>query len=147
MTPPVERCLGLDLGEKRIGVAVSDQLWCIASPLSSLARVGPKKDLVRIRSIIEEFSVGRVVVGLPVSMDGSFGEAATRTLEFVERLRAALSVPVETWDERLTTRAAERALLEADVRRDRRRELVDGIAASLILQGYLDYRNSGGSPR
>ena len=143
----VERCLGVDLGEKRIGISLSDALGWTAGPLAALARVGWKKDLAALRSLILEHEVGRVVVGLPINMDGSTGEMARRTQEFVERFRLTVSIPVETWDERLTTVQAERILLEADLRRDKRRHVIDSMAACLILQGYLDYRNAGGVPR
>jgi putative Holliday junction resolvase len=143
----VERCLGVDLGEKRIGISMSDALGWTAGPLAALARVGWKKDLAALRSLILEHEVGRVVVGLPINMDGSTGEMARRTQEFVERFRLTVSIPVETWDERLTTVQAERILLEADLRRDKRRQVIDSMAACLILQGYLDYRNAGGVPR
>ena len=108
--------------------------------------MGWKKDLARIRAAIEEFGVGRIVVGLPIRMDGSEGARAEKTLQFVEKLRKGTHIPVETWDERLSTREAERRLLEADVKRMKRRKLVDGVAAAIILQGYLDYRNGGGVP-
>ena len=144
---PLERCLGLDLGEKRIGVALSDPLGWTAGPLPAVARIGWKKDLASLRSLIETHEVGRIVVGLPIRMDGTVGEMARRTQLFVERLRACVSIPVETWDERLTTVQAERVLLEADVRREKRRKVIDSMAAGLILQGYLDYRNAGGAPR
>ena len=143
----MERCLGLDLGEKRIGLSLSDALGWTAGPLEALARVGWKKDLAALRSLIVQHEVQRVVVGLPIQMNGTEGEMARRTREFVERFRRTISIPVETWDERLTTVQAERILVEADLRRDRRREVVDSMAACLILQGYLDYRNAGGLPR
>jgi len=147
MQNSVERCLGLDLGEKRIGVALSDPLGWTAGPLTAVARIGWRRDLAALRSLIDSHEVCRVIVGLPIRMDGTAGERARRTQEFVERLRASLSIPVESWDERLTTAQAERVLLEADVRREKRRQVVDSMAASLILQGYLDYRNAGGIPR
>jgi putative holliday junction resolvase len=147
MTDPVERCLGLDVGEKRIGLALSDPLGWTASPLPTLSRESWRKDVARIREAVERWEIRRVVVGLPIRMDGTSGEAAESILRFVERLRSVVRVAVETWDERLSTREAERMLVGADVRRNKRRQVIDGIAASLILQGYLDYRNSGGKPR
>jgi putative Holliday junction resolvase len=140
----VERILGLDVGERRIGIAISDPLGWIASPLPVVERVSWKKDLARIRALLEQHGATRVVVGLPIRMDGTPGERAERTLEFVRRLQATTRVPVVTRDERLTTREAERRMLEADVRRERRRDVIDGLAASLILQGYLDsHRDQG----
>ncbi len=138
----MERCLGLDLGERRIGVALSDPLGWTAAPLPAVERISWKKDLARVRALLAEHQVGRVVVGLPIRMDGTSGERAQRTLEFVRRLQATIPVPVVTWDERLSTREAERRLVEDDVRRERRREVIDGIAATLILQGYLDSRRA-----
>jgi putative Holliday junction resolvase len=143
----MERLLGLDVGDRRIGVAVSDPMGWTASPLQPVERVSWKKDLSRIRSLIEEYRAAGVVVGLPIRMNGTPGERAEKTMEFVRRLQATTKVPVVTWDERLTTREAERRMLEADVRRGRRREVIDGIAASLILQGYLDSRREDGEPR
>jgi len=143
----MERCLGLDFGDRRIGVAVSDPLGWTASPLPPVERVSWKKDLARVRSLLEEYRVALVVVGLPIRMDGTRGERAERTLEFVRRLQTTTRVPVVTWDERLSTREAERRMVEDDVRRERRREVIDGIAASLILQGYLDNRNAGEGSR
>ena len=147
MGDSVERCLGLDLGDKRIGLALSDALGWTAGPLPTLTRVGWKKDLAALRSLISAHEVRRIVIGLPLRMDGLEGERARRTRDFVDRLRSALPIPVETWDERLTTVEAERALLQADLRREKRRKVVDSVAAILILQGYLDYRNAGGDPR
>ena len=143
----MERCLGLDVGDRRIGVSLSDPLGWTAAPLPPLERVSWKKDLAGVRSLLEEHKVGVVVVGLPIRMDGTRGERAERTLEFVRRLQATTRVPVVTWDERLTTVEAERRMVEDDVRRERRREVVDGIAACLILQGYLDNRHAGEGPR
>jgi len=147
MGSSVERTLALDLGDRRIGLALSDALGWTAGPLPSLTRIGWKKDLSALRSLIGEHEVRRIVVGLPIRMDGTEGERARLTHEFIERLRRAVPIPVETWDERLTTVEAERTLIQAEVRREKRRQVVDSMAASLILQGYLDYRNAGGSPR
>jgi putative Holliday junction resolvase len=147
MADSVERCLGMDLGDKRIGLALSDALGWTAGPLPPLIRIGWKKDLAALRSLISAHEVRRIVIGLPIRMDGMEGERARRTRDFVDRLKSALPIPIETWDERLTTVEAERVLLQADLRRERRRLVVDSVAASLILQGYLDYRNAGGGPR
>ena len=147
MQNSVERCLGLDLGEKRIGVSLSDPLGWTAGPLPALQRIGWKKDVAALRALVQSHEVQRIVVGLPIRMDGTTGEMALRTQEFVDRLRRSLGIPVETWDERLTSVQAERVLLEADVSRGRRRQVIDSMAACLILQGYLDFRNAGGAPR
>ena len=143
----VERCLGMDLGTKRIGLALSDPLGWTAAPLPALSRVGWKKDLAALRRLVETHAVLRIVVGLPLRMDGEPGEQAKQAQEFAARIRVELGVPVETWDERLTTVQAERTLIDSDVRRERRRQVIDSLAASLILQGYLDYRNAGGASR
>ena len=143
----VERCLGMDLGTKRIGLALSDPLGWTAAPIPALSRVGWKKDLAALRRLVETHAVLRIVVGLPLRMDGEPGEQARQAQEFAARLRGELGVPVETWDERLTTVQAERMLIDADVRRERRRQVIDSLAASFILQGYLDYRNGGGASR
>ena len=143
----VERCLGMDLGTKRIGLALSDPLGWTAAPIPALPRVGWKKDLAALRRLVETHAVLRIVVGLPLRMDGEAGEQAKQAQEFAARLQSGLGVPVETWDERLTTVQAERTLIDSDVRRERRRQVIDSLAASIILQGYLDYRNGGGASR
>ncbi|HEV8336092.1 MAG TPA: Holliday junction resolvase RuvX [Candidatus Polarisedimenticolia bacterium] len=142
----MSRCLGLDVGERRIGVALSDPLGWTASPLPPIERASWKKDLARIRALLEEHEVARVVVGLPVRLDGTPGKSAERAMDLVRRLRGTTKVPVVTWDERLTTREAERRLIEADVSRARRKEVIDGMAASLILQGFLDAAGAPGEP-
>ncbi len=132
------RTLGLDIGAKTIGVAVSDELGWTAQGVTTLARRGLDADLAAIRRLVEEWTVERIVVGLPRNMDGSIGPAARAVLEFAETLKRALGLPVVTWDERLSTVAATRTLLAADVSRRRRRTVVDKLAAVFILQGYLD---------
>ena len=134
------RALGLDVGEKRIGVAISDPLGLVASPLRVIERKAPEEDIRELNGLIKAEGVEVVVVGLPRNMDGSFGQPAEAVLRFCELLREKANVPVETWDERLSTVAANRALLEADLSRAKRRRIVDSTAASLILQGYLDNR-------
>jgi len=139
------RVMGLDVGEKRIGVAVSDPMGWTAQGLEVIISKGSyEADINRIREIVQEYGVGRVVVGLPKNMDGSSGPQAGRVKIFAGRLSEALGLPVELWDERLSTVAAEKLLIEADLSRARRRQVVDKMAAALILQGYLDYR--GGKP-
>ncbi|HWP34392.1 MAG TPA: Holliday junction resolvase RuvX [Thermodesulfobacteriota bacterium] len=132
------RVLGLDVGSKTIGVAVSDEFGWTAQGLTTLARTGREADVAAVRRLVEAWGAERVVVGLPRNMDGSIGPAARAVLEFAEALGAALPVPVVTWDERLTTAAATRTLLEAGLSRRRRRRVVDTLAATFILQGYLD---------
>jgi putative Holliday junction resolvase len=132
------KVLGLDIGEKRIGIAVSDALRCTAQGLTVLNRSGVADDIGVIKELIKTSQVSEVVVGLPKNMDGSLGEGARKVLSFVSKLEEALSVPIVLWDERWTTVAATRMLLQADVTRKKRRKVVDKVAAVLILQGYLD---------
>ncbi|MBI3595834.1 MAG: Holliday junction resolvase RuvX [Nitrospirae bacterium] len=140
MSASGERILALDLGAIRIGLAVSDELGWTAHGLPTLERVGPKKDIARLRDIVAQYQVQKLVVGLPRNMNGSLGPQANLVLEFIEQLKNKLRLDVIPWDERLTTQAAERVLLEADLSRAKRRKKVDQVAAVLILQGYLDSR-------
>ncbi len=133
-----ERILALDVGTRRIGLAVSDELGWTAHGLPTLARISLRKDIARLRELVSEHGVAKLVVGLPRNMNGTLGQKAGEVLELIEVLRERLNLDVVPWDERLTTRAAERVLLEADVSRAKRRKKVDQIAAVLILQGYLD---------
>ena len=134
------RVAALDVGEARIGVAVSDELGITAQPLGVVRRVGGRRDLEALAAMLAPYAPVRLVVGLPLELRGSEGPQAARVRAFAEKAAAHLALPLEFWDERLTTVAAERTLLEADVSRRRRREVVDKIAASLILQGYLAQR-------
>ena len=137
------RVMGLDLGDKRIGVALSDPLGWTAQGLDVITGGGGAKgDIRRIKEIAVKHEVGKVVVGLPLNMDGSAGPRAEKARDFAGRLAAALGLPVELWDERLTTAEAERLLIEADVRRAGRRRVIDKMAAVLILQNYLDRKGS-----
>ena len=138
------RTLALDLGDRRIGVALSDPLGLAAHPLMTLTRVGWSADLGRIRDLARENEVVRIVVGLPLAMDGTRGGRVRLTEAFMERVRAATGLPVVPWDERLTTVQAERALLEGDVSRARRRRVIDQVAAAILLQAYLDARRAAG---
>ncbi|MCU0268156.1 MAG: Holliday junction resolvase RuvX [Acidimicrobiales bacterium] len=135
------RVLGLDLGTKRVGVALSDPTGTIASPYEVLARSGSRAvDHRRIAELVEEVGAERVVVGLPRSLSGAIGPAARAALEEIDALGDTLGVPVEAYDERLTTVSAERALREADVRGKNRRAVVDKVAAAVMLQAWLDGR-------
>lgn len=135
------RVLGVDLGSKRIGIAVSDRSGTIASPLTVLARSGDVgADHRRIADLVVEEEAVCVVVGLPLNMNGSEGPRAEASRKFAEQLTSALGLPVELWDERLSTMAATRTLLEADVSRAKRKEVIDQVAAQFILQGWLDAR-------
>jgi putative holliday junction resolvase len=134
------RIAALDVGEARIGVAVSDELGITAQGVGVIRRVGGRRDLEALAALLAPYAPTRLVVGLPLDMRGAEGKAAARVRAFAERVAEHLALPLEFWDERFTTVAAERALLEADVSRERRREVVDKVAATLILQGYLARR-------
>ncbi|HSG05030.1 MAG TPA: Holliday junction resolvase RuvX, partial [Nitrospiria bacterium] len=140
------RILALDVGDRRIGIAVSDELQWTAHGLRTLERKGPKQEVRELREIVAEYGVTRLVVGLPRNMDGSEGPRAREAIEFAEKLKTRLKVEVVTWDERLTTRAAERVMIEADVSRSKRRKKLDQVSAVIILQGYLDSIQGGGPP-
>lgn len=137
------RILGLDLGEKTIGVALSDEMGWTAQPLTTIRRSGVRADLEALRAIVREHGVDEIVVGHPLNMDGRAGPAATSAEAFAREIEAALGRPVRLWDERLSTVGAERVLLEADLSRRKRRRVIDRAAAAFILQGYLDGRARG----
>ena len=128
--------LGIDFGQARIGLAISDDLRLLAHPLETIA--ADKSSEKRIAEIVRDRKIDKVVVGVPRHMSGQVGDSASRALEFVTKLRASLPCPVETWDERLTTVAAERALRDAGKKTHKTRQIVDQVAAQMILQGYLD---------
>lgn len=135
------RAIGIDLGAKRIGVAVSDRTGTIASPYEVVQRSGdPGRDRRRLLAIAEEEGAERIVVGLPLSLDGTIGPAARAALEEAEAMGAATDIPVETYDERLTTVTAERILREQNVKGPARRSVVDKVAAAVMLQAWLDGR-------
>lgn len=140
------RILGLDVGDRRIGIAVSDEMRWTAHGLPTLERIGPKVDIRRLREVVSEYGIVRLVVGLPRNMDGTLGPRAQSMLEYAEHLKVRLKVDVVTWDERLTTRAAERVMIEADISRAKRRKKLDQVSAVLILQGYLDSIQGEDSP-
>jgi putative Holliday junction resolvase len=134
------RILGLDVGEKRIGLAVSDPLGITAQGLEVLTRKDRESDLARLLEVGRKYGVRQIVVGLPRHMDGRPGKMAQDILELAQTLGEALDATVIPWDERLTSAEANRVLIQADVSRRRRRQVVDQMAAGLILQGYLDRR-------
>lgn len=147
MTPSGGRLLGVDLGQVRIGLALSDPLGMTAQPLEAVPAVGPRKDVERVAVLASERDVATIVVGLPLLLSGEEGDGARSARLFAERLSDRLGqVRIELWDERLTTVQAERVLIEGGVRRRRRKQLVDGIAAALILQSFLDAQDAGGAP-
>jgi putative Holliday junction resolvase len=135
----VARAVALDIGTRRIGVALSDSAGTVATPYEVVTRSGDRsRDHRRIAALVEEAGAGIVVVGLPLSLDGSTGPAAQTILAEVDELRAALPVDVVTWDERLSTVEAERSLRAMRVRKGRHRQVVDQVAATVILQSWLD---------
>lgn len=137
----MERIMGLDFGSKTVGVAVSDGLGLTAQGVEIIRRTSENKlrqTLARIESLIGEYEVGKVVLGFPKNMNNTIGERAEKTLAFKEMLERRTGLPIVMWDERLTTVAADRVLIEAGVRRENRKGYVDEIAAVFILQGYLD---------
>jgi putative Holliday junction resolvase len=132
------RLLGLDVGQKTIGLAVSDDGGVVASPLRTLSRVGGKRDLEAVAETVRETGVAALVLGLPLELSGREGQSARRVRRFGEALGAHLGCAVHYWDERFSTAEAERALLEGNLRRAHRRQVINHIAAALILQSYLD---------
>ncbi len=136
--PKGQPIMGLDLGEKTIGVAISDRLLSVASPYETVQRKKFGLDAARLLEIATSREVGAIILGLPRNMDGSEGPRCQSTRAFARNLERLTPLPIGFWDERLSTVAAERALLEADATRKRRKEVIDNIAAAYILQGVLD---------
>ncbi len=134
------RIMGLDLGDKTIGVAISDAMKWTAQGLETIQRKQEKQDVQRLREIVSEHEVESIVLGLPVNMNGTMGPRSELVKNFAAVLEKQLKLPVYFWDERLSTVAAERTLLEADVSRKKRKHVIDKLAAVIILQGYLDAR-------
>jgi len=134
------RILALDHGTKRIGVAVSDELKMIATPLEFIPAEPFAALLERLKQILREKEVELILIGMPRNMDGSYGPAALKVQEFVAVLRDAITIPIQTWDERLTSAQANRFLLEGNVRREDRKQKVDKMAAAILLQSWLDSR-------
>src|SRR5690349_24328507 len=136
--PPSGKLLGLDLGTKTIGVAISDGMRYSATPLETIKRTKFTQDAERILELIAQNQIIAIVLGLPLNMDGSEGPRAQSTRAFARNLAQKTPLPIAFWDERLSTAAVTRTLIEADTRRDRRAEVVDKLAASYILQGALE---------
>ncbi|HHU60600.1 MAG: Holliday junction resolvase RuvX [Bacillota bacterium] len=132
------RIMGLDVGEKTIGVAISDPMGWTAQGITVIRRTSLKEDFASLRKIIEEYDVKKFVLGLPIRTDGSFGPETEKMYKFADKLKREFNLPVEYWDERFSTASAERILLEGDVSRAKRRNLIDKVAATVILQAYLD---------
>jgi len=132
------RKVGLDIGLKRIGVALSDPLFISAQPLITIIRSNFKDEVKAIKEIIKEHDVEEVIVGVPYSLNGTLGPQGKLTLDYIAKLRNELKIPVTEWDERFTTSLAEKPLLLAKLNRDERKKVIDKVAAAIILQSYLE---------
>lgn len=132
------RIMALDVGSRTIGIACSDALLMTAQGIETIRRTSLENDFNRLRELISEYEVHELVVGMPKNMNGTKGERAEKTEEFVEKMKAVIDLPVTFWDERLSTVMAERQLIAADVSRKKRKGVIDKMAAVVILQGYLD---------
>ncbi len=137
------RILAIDVGTKTLGLALSDESGTVGMPLSTIRRAGRRRDLARLAELVDEREVQEIVVGLPLELDGTPGTMSAEADTLCADIEARLSVTVHRWDERLTTAEAERVLLAADVSRRKRKQVIDKLAASLILQSFLDRRNLG----
>lgn len=136
--PGIMRILAIDHGTKRMGIAVSDELKTIAQPLEYILANPFAAFLVRLKELIKQKEVDLILVGMPRNMDGSYGPAALQVQDFVAVLKETITVPIKTWDERLTSAQANRFLIQGEVRRAKRKEKVDQTAAAILLQSYLD---------
>lgn len=146
LAPHGKPLLGLDLGSKNIGIAVSDPRWMVASPIATVVRSTFRTVASKIREIAEDRNAGAVVIGLPRNMNGTEGPKCQSARAFASNLARSAEAPVLLWDERLSTVEAERSLIDAGASRKRRREVVDKVAASIILQGAIDrLRRAGGA--
>lgn len=134
----MNRIMGLDVGDKTIGVAVSDPLGITAQGVTTIRRIGIKKDLEELEGLIDEYSVNKIVVGLPKNMNNTIGPQGEKVLKFVKKIENKFKIDIILQDERLTTVSAERMLIEGDVSRKKRKEIIDKVAATYILQAYLD---------
>ncbi len=132
------RIMSLDVGSRTIGIACSDALLMTAQGIETIRRTSLEKDFNRLQELISEYEVHELVVGMPKNMNGTKGERAEKTEEFVEKMKEVIDLPVTYWDERLSTVMAERQLIAADVSRKKRKSVIDKMAAVIILQGYLD---------
>ncbi|HEX3010987.1 MAG TPA: Holliday junction resolvase RuvX [Syntrophomonadaceae bacterium] len=135
------RIMGLDVGDKRIGIALSDPLGWTAQGHSVLHRTTMENDLKSIQQLCQEMEVEKLVIGFPRNMNGTIGPRAQQTEDFARRLQEYINLPLEFWDERMTTQIAERVLIQADVSRQKRRKVIDKMAAINILQSFLDSLN------
>ena len=130
--------MALDVGSRTIGIACSDELLMTAQGIETIRRTSLENDFKRLSDLISEYEVHELVVGMPKNMNGTKGERAEKTEEFVEKMKEVIDLPITFWDERLSTVMAERQLIAADVSRKKRKDVIDKMAAVVILQGYLD---------
>ena len=142
------RVIGIDLGSKRIGIALSDTDLTVATPLDVVERSGNVgKDHIAILKITDEWEVQKIIVGLPISLDGTLGPSAQSVMDEIKMLRGVTDIPIETHDERFTTVTAEQILLQQNVKRDRKKRVIDKVAAAIILQGWIDSFNKSKDAR
>ncbi len=134
----MKRIMGLDVGDKTIGIAVSDGLGITAQGITTIRRKGIKTDIIELRELIEEYNIEKVVMGLPKNMNNTLGPQGEKVIKFSEKFKAKFDLEVIFQDERLSTVSAERMLISSDVRRDKRKQVIDKVAATYILQTYLD---------
>ena len=134
------RVLAIDHGTKRMGIALSDETATIAQPLEFIPAEPFADFLARLKQLLTEKQVDQILIGMPRNMDGSYGPAALKVQEFVAVLKETIGIPIKTWDERLTSAQANRMLIQAEVRRDKRKQRVDAAAAAILLQSFLDSR-------
>lgn len=132
------RIMGLDIGSHTIGVAITDELRITAQGLKTIRRKSKEEDFEEIIRIIDQFKIGKIVVGLPKNMNGTLGKQAERVLQWIKTIRQKVDLPIVTWDERFSTVEASRILLEADLSRRKRKKAIDKLAAVIILQGYIE---------
>jgi putative Holliday junction resolvase len=137
------RIMGLDIGSRTIGVAISDELGMTAQGLKTIRRSSMEEDLNEILHIIAQFKINKIVIGLPKNMDGTIGRQAEMIYQWIKTAKEKIGPPMLTWDERLSTVEASKILLEADLSRKKRKEVIDKLAAVLILQGYLNQSRNG----
>lgn len=136
----VTRIMGIDIGEKRVGVALSDPLGLTAQPHAVIEYTGPENLIRQLLDIAAEYEVGKIIAGVPYGLDGQKGESAEKILAFIRRLEENTDIEIETADERFSTAFSQKAMIEADASRKKRRRNIDKVAAAVILQGYLDSR-------
>ena len=142
------RVIGIDLGSKRIGIALSDTDLTVATPLDVVERSGNvEKDHITILKITDEWEVQKIIVGLPISLDGTLGPSAQSVMDEIKMLRGVTDIPIETHDERFTTVTAEQILLQQNVKRDKKKRIIDKVAAAIILQGWIDSFNKSKDAR